>query len=206
MAGVIRREVIVGPASLPQIDGRDINTYMAEKRESLEDVARREAELERERAEARQEYLKSGERLAKEMPAAFFELCGLVREAVRRFNAAADPNRRLTWRESAALAAREPNLNADFNCSFGRGSDEVTIALNAMGRSGKPDVYLIEGAGQLGPKADRFLLRVEGYLNKGKVEHRITVDFRRLECTLEELAERLVMAAVKGDYQQLFRV
>jgi hypothetical protein len=178
---------------------------MAEKRESLEDVARREADRERELAEAREEYLKSAERLAKEMPPAFFELCGLVREAVRRFNAAADPQKRLTWRESVALAAREPNLNADFNCSFGRGTDEVTLALNAMGRSGKPDVYIVEGFGQLGPKHDRFLLRVEGYLQKGKLAQRITIDFKRIEATLEELAERLVMAAVKSDYQILFK-
>ncbi|HEX8952150.1 MAG TPA: hypothetical protein VF945_09920 [Polyangia bacterium] len=179
---------------------------MAEKRESLEEIARREATRERELEEARAEYAKSGERLAKEMPPAFFELCGLVREAVRRFNSAADPNKRLTWRESAALAARDSNLNADFNCSFGRGSDEVTVALNAMSRSGKPDVYLIEAYGTLGPDHDRFMMRVEGYLQKGKVQHRITIDFKRLEISLEELAERLVLATVKSDYQTLFRV
>ena len=176
---------------------------MAEKRESLEEIARREAARERELAEAREELLKSGERLAKEMPPAFFELCGLVREAVRRFNSAADPQKRLTWRESPALAARDSNLNADFNCSFGRGSDEITIALNAMGRSGKPDVYLIESSGTLGPDRDRFLLRVEGYLQKGKLQYRVSVDFKRLEVDLEELADRLVRAAVKGDYQTL---
>jgi hypothetical protein len=176
---------------------------MAEKRESLEEIARREAARERELAEAREEYAKSGERLAKEMPPAFFELCGMLREAVRRFNSAADPNKRLTWRESAALAAREPNLNADFNCAFGRGQDEVTVALNAMSRSGKPDVYLIEAFGTLGPDRDRFMLRVEGYLQKGKLCHRISVDFKRLEISLEDLAERLVLATVKSDYQTL---
>jgi len=176
---------------------------MAEKRESLEEIARREAARERELAEAREEYAKSGERLAKEMPPAFFELCGMLREAVRRFNSAADPNKRLTWRESAALAAREPNLNADFNCAFGRGQDDVTVALNAMSRSGKPDVYLIEAFGTLGPDRDRFMLRVEGYLQKGKLCHRISVDFKRLEISLEDLAERLVLATVKSDYQTL---
>lgn len=176
---------------------------MAEKRESLEEIARREANRERELAEAREEYARSGERLAKEMPPAFFEFCGMVREAVRRFNSAADPNKRLTWRESAALAAREVSLNADFNCSFGRGQDEVTVALNAMSRSGKPDVYIIEGFGTLGPDRDRFMLRVEGYLQKGKVLQRVTVDFKRLEVTLEELAERLVLATVKSDYRTL---
>ncbi len=178
---------------------------MAEKRESLEEIARREADAERERAEARAEYAKSGERLAKEMPAAFFEFCGMLREQVRRFNSAADPQKRLLWRESAALAARDANLNADFNCAFGRGSDEVTVTLNALSRSGKPDVYLIEGFGTLGADRDRFLLRVEGYLQKGKVLHRVTVDFKRLEVTLEDLAERLVRATVKSEYQSLLR-
>ncbi|HEY2748623.1 MAG TPA: hypothetical protein VGL86_28575 [Polyangia bacterium] len=178
---------------------------MAEKRETLEEVARREADHERELAEARAELTKSGERLAKEMPPAFFELCGMLREQVRRFNSAADPQKRLTWRESPALAARDANLNADFNCSFGRGTDEITVALNAMGRSGKPDVYIIEGFGSLGPKHDRFLLRVEGYVQKGKTLMRINIDFKRIETSLDELAERLVLAAVKGDYLTLFR-
>jgi hypothetical protein len=178
---------------------------MAEKRESLEEFAKREANRERELAEAREEYSRSAEVLAKEMPNRFFELCGMLREAVRRFNSAADPQKRLTWRESPALASRESNLNADFNCGFGRDINEATVALNAMGRSGKPDVFIVEAFGSLGPRSDRFMLRVEGYLKKGKVELRITIDFQRLECTLEELAERLVFAVIRGDYQTLLK-
>ena len=178
---------------------------MPEKRESLEEFARREADRERELAEAREEHKQSAERLAKEMPDRFFEFCGIAREMVRRFNSAADPQKRLLWRESAALAAREPNLNADFNCAVERDGNQATIALNAMGRAGKPDVYLIEVFGTLGPQSDRFMIRVEGYLKKGKVELRITVDFKRIECTLEELAERIVFAVVRGDYQVLIK-
>ena len=177
---------------------------MAEKRESLEEIARREAARERELAEAREEYAKSGERLAKEMPAAFFELCGMVREAVRRFNSAADRAEAPDVARVAGAGRARRNLNADFSCSFGRGSDEVTLALNAMGRSGKPDVYLIEAFGTLGPDHDRFLLRLEGYLQKGKLCYRVSIDFKRLEIGLEELADRLVRATVKGDYQTLF--
>jgi len=176
---------------------------MPEKRPSIEDVARQEAEVERERAEARAEQLKSGEKLAKEMPDSFFELAGLLRETVRRFNAAADPQKRLTWRESAALAARDANLHADFNLTFGRAGGEVSLALNAMGRSGKPDVFVIEGFGQV--LDNRFMLRVEGFVLKGKTNLRITIDFRRLDVTLEELAERLVLSVVKCDTSELFR-
>jgi hypothetical protein len=176
---------------------------MAEKRESLEEFARREGDRERELAEARKERAESADRLAKEMPSSFFELCGILREAVRRFNSAADPEKRLVWRESPTLAAPQRNLMGDFNCGFQRAGSHATVALNVMGRSGKPDVYIIEGFGALGPKSDRFMLRVEGYVKKGKVEPRISVDFQRIECTIEELAERLVFAVVKGDYQTL---
>lgn len=177
---------------------------MGEKRESIEEFARREASEEAARLAAQQEREQAAGKLAEAMPERFFELCGLTREMVRRFNSAADPQKRLTWRESAALAARDPNRNADFNCSFGRGDCEVTLALNAMSRSGKPDVYIVEGAGQLGK--NRFLLRIEGFAKGGKVELRITIDFKRIETTLEELAERLVLAVVKADFNQLYRV
>ena len=59
--------------------------------------------------------------------------------------------------------------------AFGRGQDEVTVALNAMSRSGKPDVYLIEAFGTVSPDHDRFMMRVEGYLQKGKMLQRITI-------------------------------
>lgn len=176
---------------------------MGEKRETIEEVARREADVERERAASRAEQLELAGKIAKEMPERFFELCGLLRENVRRFNAAADPQKRLTWRESVSLAARDTNLNGDFNCTFGRPGAELTVALNAMGRSGKPDVFIVEGAGQLGEK--RFLLRIEGFARQGKVELRVTIDFKRIECTLEELSERLVLAVVKSDFNQLYR-
>ena len=58
---------------------------MAEKRETIEDVARREADVERERAQARADQQRVLEQLAKQMPDSFFELAGLLRENVRRF-------------------------------------------------------------------------------------------------------------------------
>jgi hypothetical protein len=177
---------------------------MGDNRETVEDVARAEASYEQELTKLREISIANSSKLATEVPNKFFEFCGILRETVRRFNSAADPSRRLLWRESAALAARDANLNADFNCELERDGLSVVVALNVMGRSGKPDVYLIEGTGRLGP--ERFLLRVEGYITKkGEVAYRIMVDFRRLDCTLEELAERLVLAVVKADYKQVVR-
>ena len=73
---------------------------MPEKRETLEEIARREADSEREREEARALRRQSSERLAKEVPAAF-QLAKELREAVMRFNAAALP-------ESASPSASRP--------------------------------------------------------------------------------------------------
>jgi hypothetical protein len=175
---------------------------MAEKRETIEELAKRESEYDKEQARAREISLQNSGKLVQEVPGKFFEFCGMLREAVRRFNTAADPQRRMTWRESTALAARDPNLNADFNCELSRGELSVTVALNVMGRSGKPDVYLIEGTGRLGP--DRFLMRIEGFINKnGDVAYRFMDDVRRLELPFEELAERLVIAVIKGDYKEV---
>jgi hypothetical protein len=177
---------------------------MGEKRETVEELAKAEAAYDQELAHMREVSLANSGKLAEEVPKTFFEFCGMLRETVRRFNSAADPSRRLTWRESAALASRDPNLNADFNCELSRGELSVVVALNVMGRSGKPDVYIIEGTGRLGP--DRYLLRIEGFITKkGDVAYRIMVDFHRLECTLEELAERLVISVIKGEYKQVVR-
>jgi hypothetical protein len=177
---------------------------MAEKRETVEELAQKEAQYERDLAQMRETSLQNSHKLGQEVPKTFFEFCGLLRETVRRFNQAADPSRRMVWRESAALAARDANLNGDFNCEFGRDELSVVVALNVMGRSGKPDVYLIEGTGKLGD--NRFLMRIEGFINKaGAVAYRIMVDFKRIECTFEELADRLVKCVIKGDRMVVVR-
>jgi hypothetical protein len=178
---------------------------MPEKRETLEELARREADGEREREEARALRRQSSERLAKEVPARFFQLAKELREAVARFNAAALPEKRLTFHESTALAAHDPNLNADFNCALSRAGVEVTLTLNAMGRSGKPDVFLIEASCRLGD--DQHMVRCEGSIGQGgkapKVDYRISIDFQRMSYSIDELAERLVKSAVKIDPDEL---
>jgi hypothetical protein len=177
---------------------------MTEKRETIEELAQNEVNAEKAQAHDRELLLANSGKLATEVPKSFFEMCGMLREGVRRFNSAADPQRRLTWRESAALAARDANLNGDFNLEFGRNNVTFSFALNVMGRSGRPDVYIMEGTGQLG--AERCLLRIEGFINKtGDVGYRVLLDFRRLEVTLEEMAERIVIAVIKGDYAALLQ-
>jgi hypothetical protein len=177
---------------------------MPEKRETLEEFAKREADAERERDEARANFVASRELLSKEVPERFFTLAMELRDAVRRFNSAALDEKKLTWSESSALAARDPNLQADFSLEFGRKGANVQVALNAMSRSGGPDVFLIEATGQL--KDDRFMVRVEGWAEKNKkITYRITVNFKRVEFPIDELAERLVMACVKSDFAVIYK-
>lgn len=177
---------------------------MPEKRETLEEVARREADAERERDEARANFVAAREQLSQEVPERFFTLAAELREAVRRFNSAAVDDKKLTWSESSALAARDKNLQADFSLEFGRKGANVQVALNAMSRSGGPDVFLIEASGQL--RDDRFLVRVEGWVEKTKkIGYRISVNFKRMSYPIEELAERLVMACVKSDVGLVYK-
>jgi hypothetical protein len=177
---------------------------MAEKRETIEDMGTAEAKYEEQLRQSRALHVANSGKVAEEVPKRFFELAGMVREAVRRFNTATDPGRRLTWRESPALAARDEKLSGDFNCEFGRDGFSISVALNAMSRSGKPDVFIVEGSGQL--NQERFLLRVEGFVDKtGKIAYRTTVDFQRIDVTFEELAERLVKALVRLDRGILLR-
>lgn len=175
---------------------------MGEKRETLEQLARREADAEREREARRQQLLANAERLAKEVPQRFFQLVDELRAALERFNGAADPSRRISWRESAALAARDTsNLNADFNCALERPGAEVVLVLQSLGRAGKPDAYLMQASGRL--RDDGFLLRVEGFVPKKDVEYRVSVNFRRTPYGIDELAERLVRAVVTTQVNEL---
>jgi hypothetical protein len=187
--------------SLPQSFRHGNGYNMAEKRETLEDLARREKDAEQERNDQRAEMLVSAERLAKEVPERFFQLATDLKQAVMRFNAAADPQKRLNWRESVSLAGRDPNPNADFNLAFGRTGAEILVALNALGRSGRPDVFLIEASGKI--QEDGFMLRAEGFVKDKKAQYRISIDFKRTTWTIDELAERLVRCAVKASLSPL---
>jgi hypothetical protein len=174
---------------------------MAKRGETLEDLGRREAEYAKEREARLAERAEAQGRLSKDVPERFFKLCTDVRENVRVFNEATDPARRFTWRESPALAARDANLSGDFNCGFSRAGCDVNLSLIEMSRSGKPNVYIIEANGLF--KDQSFLLRIEGYPDKGKTSYRMFLDLHRVPYGIDDLADRLVRAAVKLDYTTL---
>src|SRR4051812_8657704 len=170
-------------------------------RESIEGFAKREAQEMKDREEAREFYKQNSLKLAEEMPSHFFEFAGFLRTAVQRFNENCDPMLRMYWRESASLASRDPNPNADFNLTFNRDKSEINISLNALGRSGKPPAYLIDINGNI--KGEVFMARVEGQVRDKKIVFRITMDFKQKDCTLQEWADRLVLSVVKQDGTEL---
>ncbi len=174
---------------------------MGKARETIEQFAKREAQEMKDREEAREFYKQNALKLAEEMPQHFFEFAGMLRKSVARFNESCDPMLRMIWRESAALASRDPNPNADFNLTFNRDKSEITVSLNALGRSGKPPVFLIDINGNL--KGEVFMARVEGQVRDKKIVFRITMDFKQKDCTLQEWADRLVMGVLKQDPYEL---
>jgi len=74
--------------------------------------AKREAQ---EMVDARKRASSTGERASarREMPLHFFEFAACLRKAWR-FNENCDPMLRMYWRESASLATRDIQPNADF--------------------------------------------------------------------------------------------
>jgi hypothetical protein len=172
--------------------------------ETIEEYARRENEEAADKARAREEYLRNAALLAEETPQRFFEFVDALHAHVTQFNQVIDLERRLWWEESAALAVRSPNRRGDFNLTFGRKHVEIFCALNELQRLGRgPLAYVIEGTGKLGEA--RFRFRCEGTARREGIFYRITVDYRRVDLTLAQFAERLVLAATKDDVQQLFR-
>ena len=99
------------------------------------------------------------------------------------------------------MATRDPNPNADFNLTFNRDKSEITVSLNALGRSGKPPVYLIDINGNV--KGDVFMARVEGQVRDKKIVFRLTMNFKQKDCTMKDWAERLVLSVVKQDVREL---
>jgi len=174
---------------------------MAKPRETIEQFAKREAQEMKDREEAREFYKQNALKLAEEMPSHFFDFAGYLRKAVARFNENCDPMLRMYWGESSSLATRDPNPNADFNLTFNRDKSDVTVSLNALGRSGKPPVFLIDINGNI--KGEVFMARVEGQVRDKKIQFRITQNFKQKEATLEEWADRLVMSVVKQDMYEL---
>jgi hypothetical protein len=164
-----------------------------QKPQTLEDLARIEAEALKRREQAKIDRIEGDKKIVEIMPERFLTLARQIRDGVRRFNTAAAIERPLSYEESAAVTTRETNHNSDFWCTVRRAPNEATMALRNMSRAGKPDSYMIEGNGTIGlpPMNDRFLMRVDGAWKGGEMLYRITCDHKKLDTDIEELGDRL---------------
>ena len=81
------------------------------------------------------------------------------------------------------------------------------LVLKMVHRAGKEDIPLIEGYGSIGREQIRTetLMRIEGFVEKGVAKYRYSQDFRRLDVSIAEVPDRIVMAVASHDHALLSR-
>jgi hypothetical protein len=174
---------------------------------TIEDLARAEAQMLKQREQAHADFLEGEKQLATAVPERFFQLVRQLRDGVRRFNTAAAVERLVQYWESPAVTTRDPSFgNADYTVEVKRKPNQVTLSLRNMARGARPDAFLIEGKGEVGltPMVDRFLLRVDASWKDGAPLWRITSDFKKVDCPVDELAERIIIVIVTGEHTRLW--
>ena len=179
---------------------------MADKGPTLEDLARAEAEQLQKRDIQRKKYLEYQEKLLKDLPARFFTLARQVREGVQRFNGAAKLEKIITYHETAAVTVRDPNPAADFVVEVKREPNWFYLALRQMRRLSLPDAFAIEGEGSTGPdgRKESFRLRIDGQYKDDVLIWRITSDYKPVDTSIDEIADRLVAVAATGELSRLW--
>jgi hypothetical protein len=180
---------------------------MADKPQTLEDLARIEAAALKKRDQARLDYIEGQKRLITELPQRFFLLAQQVREGVKRFNNAAPIERPVSYIESPAVTTKDAsNMAGDFWFEVKRKPNELLVALRSMTRAGKPDSYIIEGQGTVGlaPMNDRFALRVDALIVGKEIKYKTVCARYKLDSDIDELGDRLVMVIVTSQITRLW--
>ncbi len=171
---------------------------MADKVQTLEDLARIEAAAIKKRNQAKVDFLEGQKRLVTELPERFFAIAAQAREGVKRFNNAAEIEHPVHYMESPAITVREMNMTGDYFFEVKRKPNEVLLALRPMARAGKPDAYLIEGNGTIGlaPMNDRFQIRIDAIVAGKEIRYKVTVDGHKVDTPIDDFGDRLVMVIV----------
>lgn len=191
---------------------------MSDKPMTLEDLARAEAQILKEREKTRIALADAQKRLVTEMPERFITLARQIRDGVRRFNETAykeiGPDTRLVkYEESVAVTTRDSNLGSDFHIQIQRDRNQLWLGLRSMWRPNRPDYYIIEGQGTVargpgvgGPGEERrFTLRIDGLSRSdGEIFYRATCEGEPIDTPTEELGERMVMVIITGELSRLW--
>jgi len=142
----------------------------------------------------------------------YLELVELLRAAVRAFNerlsdSPGHPLPRVSWYETANISLRDAISGDGMRVRVQRINSTFDLVLKMVHRAGREDLPIIEGYGSIGREQIRTetLMRIEGFVEKGKAKYRYSQDFKRLDIALEEVPDRIVMAVASHDYALLSR-
>lgn len=158
------------------------------------------------------DFSRRGELLIKAVPERYLQLIAELRTSVRAFNSAlvSAPGNiipHITWTETPNVALRDPYSGDGMRVRIGRTHSHFELVLRFASRPGKVDVPLIEGFGSFGREVQKrkVLMRIEGWIEGGKLTYWYNLDFKRLPIDLAELPDRIVMAVASHDYSLLSR-
>lgn len=142
----------------------------------------------------------------------YLELVESLRASVRAFNerltdSPGHPLPRVSWYETANVSLRDAISGDGMRVRVQRINSSFDLVLKMVHRAGREDLPIIEGYGSIGREQIRTetLMRIEGFVEKGKAKYRYSQDFRRLDIALEEVPDRIVMAVASHDYALLSR-
>lgn len=142
----------------------------------------------------------------------YLEIVEGLRTAVRAFNerltdSPGHPLPRISWYETANVSLRDVISGDGMRVRVQRINSSFDLLLKMVHRAGREDLPIIEGYGSIGREQIRTetLMRIEGFVEKGKAKYRYSQDFKRLDLPLEEVPDRIVMAVAAHDYTLLSR-
>jgi hypothetical protein len=142
----------------------------------------------------------------------YLEIVESLRAAVRAFNdrladSPGHPLPRVSWYETANISLRDAISGDGMRVRVQRINSTFDLVLKMVHRAGREDLPIIEGYGSIGREQIRTetLMRIEGFVEKGKPKYRYSQDFKRLEIPLEEIGDRIVMAVASHDCALLSR-
>lgn len=150
--------------------------------------------------------------IAAATPACYLNLVARLRTAVRAFNESLidvpeEPISRILFYESPNVSLEDPVTGDGMRVRVSRNDSYFDLILRMISRSRKPDVPLIEGYGSIGRGLLRkdALLRIEGSVEDGHAKFWLSLNFKRQNISLEEIADRIVLAVASHDQSCLSR-
>ena len=166
--------------------------------ESVAEYAKREMAEQADREAKKKAYWEMQKRVTVELPAKFWKVAEAVRSEVDTFNKIVDGEKRLSFIESAGLAARADHAHHELNMTVSRKKASAWVGLSELVRLGRaPATYIIQAHVHLSQA--RIHIRCEAIPSNDDMRFRVTVDGVEPPFTVDELASRIVLAVAKDD-------